>query len=86
MRIQDGLPRSRSRRSHGLDPGSDQYYLGPTQYQLKTIALLIEELPDGELDWLLRDNNIEFWLASWGRAKDLITTIEEVIEGNKLLW
>jgi hypothetical protein len=81
MEIQDRLPRK--------GPKTGEYYNPPTSDQLDHIAELLEELPDDDLDWLmcavraddgtLSQMSIEFWTQNFGRAADLITTMEETI-------
>lgn len=74
------------------DPGSDKtgtYYNPPTVDQLEYIQDLLEEIADDSLDWLmvvvraddgtLSQMSIEFWTQNYGRANDLIQTMEETI-------
>jgi hypothetical protein len=63
-----------------------EYYLDPTPEQLELIESLIDELPSDELDRLLGpswssdwSSSIDFWLKSWGRAEDLIGTLETIL-------
>jgi len=61
-----------------------KYHLDPTPDQLTTIAALIEVLPPEEIEklWKTPDgwySSLDFWLTSYGRAEDLITDLERIL-------
>lgn len=61
------------------------YYHGdPTPDQLELIDDLIGEMGSVSLDWLYRTKegwsaNLDFWLVNRGRAEDLISTLEHML-------
>jgi hypothetical protein len=71
-----------------LQDDEEGYYDGPTIDQIATINVLINKLHTTDLNWLLtsvndnpEDTSFDFWTASWGRARDLIESLEEIIKG-----
>ena len=61
-----------------------EYYLDPTPEQITLIGELIDQLPSGEINRLWRApggwaSGLDFWLKNWGRAEDLITDLERIL-------
>ncbi len=72
-------------KNYDFDNDGMEYHLDPTPDQLDLIEDLIGELPPITLDWLFagiegwKETNLDFWLKSYGRAEDLISTLEHML-------